>query len=362
MPAYKDKKRKTWYANFYYTDWTGKKIHKCKRGFPTQREAKEWERNFIEQQSKDCTMLFKNFAEIYCKDMENRLRPRTYKNQQFVINNKILPYFGDTRLCDIDTVMVRKWQNKLMQYTDNNGAPYKPTYLKTIHTKLSAMLNYAVSHYNLKMNPCRAAGSIGKRNADEMRIWTPTQYNQFIQHENKPAGKLAFDVLYYTGIRTTELLGLLPKDIFPDMRMSINKNYAKVDGVRMFTDTKTPKSKRIIALPEFLYNDLQTYMSKLYGLEENDRIFYFEEHWLQIEIKRVSKLANMEPIRVHDLRHSHASLLIEMGFDVLEISRRLGHDSAKTTLDTYGHLFPNKDVKMAAKLDQLRKNPAILEN
>lgn len=72
-----------------------------------------------------------------------------------------------------------------------------------------------------------------------------------------------------------------------------------------------------------------------------------------VEFKRIIAAAGAKPIRVHDLRHSHASMLIDMGEDLLEISRRLGHESVKITPDTYGHLYPNKDIKLASRINDL---------
>ena len=174
MPAYKYtlKNGKTmWYANFYYTDWTGKKVHICKRGFKTQREAKEYERQFIDQQETTSDILFSNLVENYLEDMSHRLKPTTMENKRFIIKGKLLPYFKNLKVCDIDTLKIRKWQNELISYRDDNGKPFSQTYLKTVNNQLSALMNYAVAHYRLASNPCRAAGSIGKSNADEMNIW-----------------------------------------------------------------------------------------------------------------------------------------------------------------------------------------------
>lgn len=355
MPAYKDKKRNTWYANFYYQDWTGERKHKCKRGFKTQREAKDYERNFLDQQSKSSDILFSSLIENYLEDMEYRLKPTTMKNKRYLIELKLIPYFGKLKICDVDTIAVRKWQNILLTSSDENGKPYSATYIRTINNQLSAVLNYAVKHYKLASNPCRAAGVIGKSKAEKMSIWTKEQFEIFITHINKSAMKLAFDVLFYTGMRSGELLALTPEDILPEKRINICKNYAMVNGVEMFLVPKTPRSKRCIAIPDFLYDELQEYMARLYECEPDKRIFYFTKHALEKEIKRKAETADLPIIRVHDLRHSHASLLIEMGFDILEVSERLGHESVQTTWDTYSHLYPDKDQKLAGQLNRLRR-------
>lgn len=359
MPAYKytlkDGKTTLWYANFYYTDWTGDKKHICKRGFKTQREAKEYERSYLDQQHTTSEILFSSLVENYLEDMSHRLKPTTMENKRFIIEGKLLPYFGNLKVCDIDTIKIRKWQNEMISYRDEYGKPFSQTYLKTVNNQLSAIMNYATAHYRLAFNPCKVAGSIGKSKAGEMNIWTQKQYEQFSASIQKSSLKLAFDILFYTGIRSGELLALTPADILPSKRIDINKNYAKVQGKELFLEPKTPKAKRCIAIPDFLYDDIMAYVNMLYGIEKGDRIFCFTKYALDKDIKRGAQKAGLPQIRVHDLRHSHASMLIEMGFSPLEIADRLGHESIKTTLDTYSHLYPNKDQQLADALNKFRQ-------
>lgn len=273
----------------------------------------------------------------------------------------IYKYFATAYGKEIDTIKIRKWQNELISYRDEDRKPFSQTYLKTVNNQLSALMNYAVSHYRLAYNPCKAAGSMGRSNAEEMNIWTQEQYERFSETIQKSSVKLAFDVLFYTGIRSGELLALTPADILPSKRIDINKSYAKVKGEELFLEPKTPKAKLCISIPDFLYDDIQAYVANLYGIEKGDRIFYFTKSALDKEIKRIAEKAGLPAIRVHDLRHSHASMLIDMGFDALEISERLGHESVKTTLDTYSHLYPDKDKKLAGALNKLRR-PNVAED
>lgn len=163
------------------------------------------------------------------------------------------------------------------------------------------------------------------------------------------------DIFFRFYLTKAELLALTPADILPSKRIDINKNYAKVNGEELFLEPKTPKAKRCISIPDFLYDDIREYVSKLYGIEKGDRIFYFTKSALDKEIKRIAAKVGLPIIRVHDLRHSHASMLIEMGFAPLEIADRLGHESVKTTLDTYSHLYPDKDQQLADRLNQFRR-------
>ena len=158
------------------TDYTGTQKQKKKRGFKLQREAKEWKRNFLETQQADLSMTFENFAKIYNEDMRHRLREHTFIQKQYVIDKKLLPFFGKIPVSQITPAHIRKWQNSLMAYRDENDKPYSETYLRTINIQLSAIMNYAVRYYNLRENPCRKAGSIGKSHADEMQFWTTEKW------------------------------------------------------------------------------------------------------------------------------------------------------------------------------------------
>ena len=89
MPAYKDKVKGTWYASFYYEDWTGKKVKKMKRGFPTKREALEWERTFLQQQTADLEMTFENFVAVYVADMKGRIKENTWGTKEHILYKKL---------------------------------------------------------------------------------------------------------------------------------------------------------------------------------------------------------------------------------------------------------------------------------
>lgn len=194
MPATRD--GKTWRCQFYYEDWQGVRHKKNKRGFKTKAEAEEWERNLRQQQRKDLDINFENFVEIYFTDMENRLRESTIKNKRYVFDLKVTPYFKKKKMCEIKTADIRAWQNELIKQG------YAPTYLKSINNQLAALFNYAVRYYDLKDNPCRKAGSIGKSKADDMEFWTKQEFKQFLPSmEKKPEAKMAFMLLYWTGMR-----------------------------------------------------------------------------------------------------------------------------------------------------------------
>lgn len=351
MPANKDPEQPgKWLCQFYYTDWTGARKKKRKRGFETKREALAWEQEFLSRQKADINMDLSSFADIYLEDMAHRVRASTLENKRFIIDLKVKPYLGNKPLSAITPPDIRKWQNELI------GNGYSQTYLKYLHSQLSAIFNYAVKFYGLKENPCHKAGTIGKSKAEEMQFWTTEEYRQFRHtlRDNQRA-YMAFEVLYYTGIRIGELMALTPADIDQEGgTISISKSYNRINGKDIITEPKTPKSNRKIAVPPFLLDELRDYMGKLHGLAQTDRLFPFTKHFLLNHMKQGCAASGVKRIRLHDIRHSHASLLIEMGFSPLLIADRLGHERVETTLNTYSHLWPNKQQEVAERLQDLK--------
>lgn len=352
MSVYKDPKTGKWYCKFRYTDWTGKRVQKKKCGFLKKSEAQAWEREFLAKSSMSCDMSFASLVELYTQDCQNRLRSTTQGTKEHIIRTKLLPVFGDTPINQITPVMVRNWQNQLMDGSQNDGKGYSKTYLKTIHNQLSAILNYAVKYYNLPNNPAAITGSIGKGQADTMLFWTETEFKTFIKCIDKPTPYCIFNLLFYTGIREGELLALSLSDFdFGTSMLHISKNFAKVKGQEVIQEPKTPKSKRDIALPAFLCKIVQDYAARLVDYEPHERLFPVTKSWITSQLARGCKKSGVKKIRVHDLRHSHASLLIQMGAPILLVSERLGHEKIQTTLQLYSHLYPDEHGNMAQKLE-----------
>ena len=352
MPAYKDEKTGKWFAKFYYTNWQGIKKQKWKRGFATKKEALGFERDFLEKQSANPDMTFQNLYEIYMEDMAARLKQSTLLTKKAVLQTHILPFFGSKPINEIKASDVRRWQAKLMSSPNN----YSQTYLKKINTELNSIINYAKRFYDLNTNPCGKAGTIGKAKAEEMDYWTYDEYIAFREGiKDKPLSYICFEVLYWTGMREGELLALLPADIDLDNKIiSINRTYQRIEGKDVFTSPKTRKSKRKIPIPDFLCQELSDYIQSRYMLDADERLFPVTKSYLSHEMIRGCKNTGVKKIRIHDIRHSHASLLINQGCDALMLADRLGHEKVSTTLNTYSHLFPHKQQELVHSLESLQ--------
>ena len=356
MPVYKNEKTGTWYAMVRYKDWTGENKQKCQRGFATRRDALDWESQFKLQQASDIDMTLESFYELYEKDVRPRLKENTWMTKQVIYEKKILPYLGKRKMSDITAKDVIDWQNEMMKLTKPDGTTYSPCYLKTLHAELSALFNHAAKYYQLRTNPARIAGCMGQEEVKEMSFWTKEEYLVFAEAiMDRPISYYAFEILYWCGIREGELLALTPADFdFEKATLRINKSYQRMHGEDVVTTPKTKKSNRMIKLPQFLCEEMKDCLKMFYDIKPYDRIFQsLSKHVLATEMERGCKATGLKIIRIHDLRHSHVSFLINKGFTALEIGNRVGHESEKITY-RYAHLFPTKQDDMANFLDNER--------
>lgn len=355
MPVYKDDKRATWYVKFRYKNWKDESKWMTKRGFRTRREAVQWEREFMMRENGSLDMTFSEFTDLYRSDRTPRIKESTCALKDHVIATKLIPFLGHKRLREITTRDVLQWQNALLSYRDPvTGRPYSKSYLKTIHNQLSAIFNHAVRFYKLKENPAAIVGNMGSEKGICMKYWTKEQYLRFVEAMMEyPTAYYSFQVLYWTGIREGELLSLTPADVdLTAKTLSVTKTYSVVKGKAMITDPKTPKSIRTVTIPDFLAEELKLYMHMKGDLKPTDRLFPVSKGYLHHMMNKGSEAAGVPRIRIHDLRHSHVSLLIDLGFSAVAIADRMGHESIDITY-RYAHMFPSVQVDMADKLNDL---------
>ena len=355
MSVYKDQSTNTWRVIYRYTDHTGKSKQSQKRGFATKREALAWERENANKLETKLDMTFGSFVEIYAEDMKKRVKENTWQTKEHIIESKILPHFQKRKIGEILPKDILAWQNVMLSSVDKKGKPFSPSYLKTIHNQLSAIFNHACKFYGLTTNPAAKVGNMGKATSKEMKIWTQDEYRKFAEQTmDKPQFFYAFEMLYWCGIREGELLALTPADFdFKRQTVTINKSYQRLNRRDVITEPKTPKSNRTIKMPDFLVDEMQDYLKMLYAVQPTDRIFTVSKNGLHREMNRASDIAGVERIRIHDLRHSHISLLIEMGFSAVAIGDRVGHESVDITYH-YAHLFPSTQNNMADQLSAIR--------
>lgn len=348
MPTYYDENTKTWFCKFYYQDYTWKRKQKLKRGFKLQRDAKEYERTFLEQMQGTPDMSFHSLYNIYIADYEHRARQSSIDSKKSVFKKCILPYFESKAVNTITPADIRQWQNTMI----DQG--FKPSYLGKMNSALVTILNYAVQYYSLPSNPCIIAGTMGCR-TKSLNFWTQKEYIKVVEYITDPAAHLTMQLLFYGGFRFGEVLALTLSDIDLDTKtIKISKSGQRKKGVIVTGPPKTANGYRTVPMPDKVIDELKSYCDKLYGLRECDFIFDYSKMLIRGNMQRASKSAGVPFIRIHDLRHSHVSMLIDMGFNAHLIADRIG-DTVKMVNDTYGHLYPERKNDVADKLNSLLK-------
>ena len=300
-------------------------------------------------------MTFEEFYEVYEADVRPRLREHTWRNKDYLVRSKAMPYFKNRRMSEIQGIDIIRWQNGLMDGGNNHGQGYAPTYLSTVNNQLSAVLNHAARYYGLHPNPAARTVKMGGKETSEMQFWTKEEYLKFADEMmERPREFLMFEILYWTGIREREMLALMPSPF--DLQrgtMRIDKSYQRFDGRDVFTDPKTPKSIRTIKLSRSLVEEVADYLERHPEIGPGDRMFPVTKYQISRVMKNGCKKSGVKRIRVHDLRHSHVSLLIDKGFTALAIAERMGHEATDITF-RYAHLFPTVQEDMANALDDER--------
>lgn len=346
---------------------TGKRRRTTRRGIKTKKEAEQIylslkNKYYKNEISSNRILDFNTLSQIYFNSQENKHKKIYQVNQKYTFNKHILPYFINTQIKKVTYTDILEFQKKLIQTKLSNKS------INKILIIVRQIFNTAINEGIILKNPCDKVPKL-RVEKHEMKFWTPQEFKKFINsiHDNEEAHKVFFTTAYLTGARCGELLALQWKDV--DLRkkiIHINKTLHNIKQENFIDTPKTKSSHRNIALNSQLFNILiswkeeQKILFKQLKLEHTDNSFVFQfreitptRNQFTKRIATVCKRAELEPIRLHDFRHSHVALLIELGEDITVIKERLGHSSITTTIDTYGHLFPNRQKKLADKLDDL---------
>jgi phage integrase len=378
----KDKTTRMYRVDYAYKTPDGKLHRTCKRGFALKKDANAWAMselpNLVAEKGQDKPlappapvlpktakrtkqsiedMLFSELVEKYMKHSEIRKKETTCGTKESIINSKILPYFKDELVAEISVEDIEDWQDIILESTTKQGNPYSQTYIRTIRSQFTAIMNHAVNKLGLPFNPLDRADMIGEKDGDERAFWTLDQYKEFRKViAEKPQYFYAFEVLFWTGMRMGEMLALKPNDIdFENLTIRIDETYTKFKGKNLMTAPKTKSSKRTIHIPQTLAEELKEYMDSIYGLEQDDRIFLITKSGLHREIDRGVDACNIPDICVHGLRHSFSSMAQSEEVKAAEIivSTILGHSKKKTMTAKYSHAYEKDLIAVAERLNKL---------
>ena len=347
-------------ANLGYHPITGKQIQKYRSGFATKKEAREEYSRLIlssvkELDEKKNTVSFQTFIEdTYLLWYKTQVKESTYLNRYSTIQ-KHFAYFYKMATDEIEPIHVQSWQLELAKQ-------FSPNYIHVVQGLLSLAFDRAIVLGIAKKNPSRMIGNI-KSKKTQVDFWTLEEFQKVISLLYKSDYYehylfISFWLLFMTGMRIGEAAALLWSDIdFDTGLLSITKTmyYKSMDDFKP-VEPKTQASVRTIYVDADTIRELKAWQEvqkkvlKNCGYVLSYNGIPTSKHTLPRALEKLAELAGVHRIKIHALRHSHASLLISMGENPLLIKERLGHEKIQTTLGTYGHLYPNTNLEVANKL------------
>ena len=372
MPSYeKNKSSGLWSVRFReISPQDGKTANKRLSGFKTKKEAQYGYEDYIAAK-KDVAeaekpseiyvtpedMTFDHLIEQYLQFKKSRIKESSYYDVQKKVGTKILPFFKGLTLKEITPTKILEWQSSL------NGYSY--AYRKTLMTHLSLIYNYAERYHDI-INIIRKVDK--PRNLEpkkEMLFWSPEEFAQFIKQVERLDYAMLFRFLYLSGCRKGEALALTWKDVdLAAGTVSISKSFsnkAHDEGKKYaLTTPKNAGSNRIVALPAFFCEQLTKYQEWQKNNVEGD-VFVFggadplSPTNIERTLTKAAAMAKVKRIRIHDLRHSCASLLIHKGVSIVAVSRHLGHSTVEQTLNTYSHMMPDDRTMILKTLGEVER-------
>ena len=304
-------------------------------------------------------ITFEKAISEYLDFIKLKKKPQSFRSINSRLNNYVLPYFNKENIYDLKAIDYLKWQTQI----DKLGFKYR--YKKTLHYAVVGLLNFCMTFYDLEINVASKVGNF--KNIDEVtnniNFWTINEFKKFISVVDNKNYKALFNFLFFTGCRQGEALALTFNDI-NDNLIKINKTISKEhhNGKRAITLPKTKKSIRNILIDSNLENEIQGlrdhYITNNKDFNNNFYIFGGISPLAPTTIERWKNYycdkAKVKRIRIHDFRHSHATLLLSNNVPIIAISSRLGHSNTSITLDVYSHLVPEDEKRVIQTLNSLR--------
>lgn len=376
MPVYKEKNKKKWtkdgrsyYFATYYTDIYGNRKKYISKMYMKASEAKEAEREFLNKNKTHDNINYNIKFEIIFNEWLNyektMLKSGTFYRMKTVVNKNILIFFKNIKLFDINVNMLLNWKQKIQ----NKKVTQKHKNL--IIGYMQSILDYSIDNYNFpkkirnKLQKNKIEIIETKKTSSKNNFWTYEEFQKFINTVNNTFYYTIFNFMYFTGVRYGEMNALTWNDIdFNKKTLTINKNlnFRVEGGGYIITTPKTENSIRTIDLDDELIGLLKKHFeleSKIYNFNKSMFVFgnirYFPATTFRENLNRYIKKANVKKITPHGFRHSHASLLINLGCDSRDVAERLG-DTVQMVEKTYYHMFPEKKKKTIEILNNLKNS------
>lgn len=367
------KRGSTWYfvVDVGRDPVTGKRKQKWKGGFRTKKEAEKACAELIAQieagkYKEPATVTLESFLLEFMEGEKHRIRETTWNNQMFLVQKHILPALGHVQLKDLSPLHLQKF------YTQKASEGLSNSYLRSMYAVLSKTLR-AAERWGLIEKNTAALVSPPRPQKREMRVWTLGEVRQFLQASEKRKFYIAYVLAVFTGMRRGEILGLRWSDIDLEKGViHVQRTLYKTKGKLVFQEPKTRGSKRSIVISPIVISALKKHRVRQQEMRLKLGQAYIDHDlvvcsWngnpvdpsdLNEDFKMAIKKAGVPQIRFHDLRHTHATILLQLGEHPKVVSERLGHSSVTITLDTYSHVLPDMQRALAENLEAAMKNLA----
>jgi integrase len=348
---------------------TGKRKQKTVSGFRTKKEAEAACAELLNQLNKGYYIEASNqtlgeYLEEWLNDYaKTKVKPSTFKNYRNAVYGRIIPELGKIRLKELKLHHGQKFVNMLVK----EGK--RPSYVVGLYRILHVALEQAVKLEKIPRNPFDGVECPSLKR-EKKKTWTVEEAKRFLQFAklDSPIYYMAFLIAIHTGMRKGEVLGLRWQDIdFERKRLSVTQSLVKVQGKYIISDLKTTSSNRVITLDDVLLSELKKHKAlqnqqKLLlggGYKDLDLVCanefgdYLSPSTINHKMAQICEKAQVPKIRFHDLRHTHATWLLQLGENVKVVSERLGHSSTTITLDVYSHVTPDMQEKAAEKIEKI---------
>lgn len=340
----------------------------------TKKEAQQIESKYLRlyhenKLTTNSDLTLKDIYEVYEDKYTQNLKPSYKQTQERIFKNYIEPYFKNTQIKLIKKQQIYDFQQFLLTSKPKRKETLSNKTINMIIIHLQKLFNVAMKEGLSYENPCNQIDKL-KVQKKEIDFWTLDEFTTFISHidKNKPFLKVFYQFAFFTGMRAGEMIALTWSDIdFYNQTVRINKSAKLINGNYVTTTPKTESSNRYITInskitamlkkwqeiqPKLLIDNFQNIDSdKLLVFQYSEKHPSSDYYSKQIKKIIVKNNLNLKPIRLHDFRHSHVALLIHNNEKNTTIKERLGHSSITTTIDTYGHLYPNSQKSMSDKFD-----------
>lgn len=338
-------------------------------------EAKELERELnykLKEATPDASLTVGALYDEYIKSKRSKVRESSLHKTMGILNNHILPSLSNVKLQKLNSKIMQMWEDEMNAKTTADGKLLGIKTKQNAYSEFKSMLNYAVKMDYISKNPLSKIDNFKDAEGikQEMQYYTAEEFKKFISAARDSAENgrnivgwdyyVFFNIAFYTGMRKGEIHALKWTDIdgeYISIKRSITQ---KLKGNDKETPPKNKSSIRTIQMPKPLINVLNEHKERLTAngsFDENFRICGGERPLRDTSIenanKKYAKAAGVKKIRIHDFRHSHASVLANSGINIQEVARRLGHAKIEMTWNTYSHLYPKEEERATEILNKI---------